>query len=178
MRTRARLEGEAVKFPLVPDLRFESIYTIDLAGLRRRGITLLLADLDNTIVPYTVTTPDDRVRKWLSDLEEEGIALFILSNSRKPGRARRFAEALGVPYQGHSGKPKRKGFLTAMARMSRTPEQTAIVGDQIFTDIWGGSNAGILSLLVKPIAFGNVFRAMRYGVETPFRLCGKRGESL
>lgn len=178
MRTRAYLEGEVVKFPLVPNFRFESIYTIDLAKLRCRGVTLLLADLDNTIVPYTVMMPDERVRQWRSDLAEQGIALFILSNNRKPGRAQRFAEVLGVPYQGHAGKPRRKGFRMAMARMHRTPEQTAIVGDQIFTDIWGGSNAGILSLLVKPIAFGNAFRALRYAVETPFRLCGKRGENL
>ena len=61
------------------------------------------------------------------------------------------------------------GFQRAMARMGAAPEETAIVGDQIFTDIWGGNRAGVLTLLVHPIQFGTVFRGLRYGLETPFR---------
>ena len=165
-------------FPLVPNFLFENIYTIDLDRLRARGIRLLLADLDNTLVPYAVKTPTDEVRAWKDRLEEAGITLFILSNSRKPGRAQRFAQDLGVPYEGHAGKPKSGGFRRAMDRMGVTPDQTAIVGDQIFTDIWGGNNAGVLTLMVKPIQFGTIFRALRHGIETPFRIQGKRGEAL
>ncbi len=165
-------------FPLIPDFLFESIYTIDLQRLRDRGVKLLLADLDNTLVTYSVKVPTEEVRAWRDRLKEAGITLFILSNSRKPGRAQRFAEALEVPYQGHAGKPKSKGFYQAMARMGVTPQETAIVGDQIFTDIWGGNNAGVTTLMVKPIEFGTVFRLLRYGFETPFRTLGKRGEAL
>lgn len=178
MRTRDRLEGDAVKFPLVPDFHVKNIEAVDLARLRSRGVTLLLADLDNTLVPYGVHTPTEGVRAWKAALEEAGITLFILSNSRKPGRAQRFAEALGVPYEGHAGKPKSGGFHRAMERMGVTPQQTAIIGDQIFTDIWGGNNAGVLTLLVDPIQFGTIFRAMRYGIETPFRSQAKGGETL
>ena len=103
-------------FPLVPNFLFENIYTIDLDRLRARGIRLLLADLDNTLVPYAVKTPTDEVRAWKDRLEEAGITLFILSNSRKPGRAQRFAQDLGVPYEGHAGKPKSGGFRRAMDR--------------------------------------------------------------
>ncbi len=178
MRTSANLEGDTVKFPLVPDFYFESIYAIDLARLRERGVKLLLADLDNTLVPYGVKTPDQAIRDWKQALAAAGITLFVLSNSRKPGRAQRFAEALGVPYEGHAGKPKSGGFQRAMARMGVTPAETAIVGDQIFTDIWGGNNAGVLTLLVHPIQFGTVFRAARYGIETPFRAGAQRGDGL
>lgn len=178
MRRGACLEGDAVKFPLVPAFYFESIYTIDLERLRAQGVRLLLADLDNTLVPYGVPTPPPSVRAWKTALEEAGITLFILSNSRRPGRAQRFAEALGVPYEGHAGKPKSGGFRRAMARMDVRPEETAIVGDQIFTDIWGGNNAGVLTLLVHPIRFGTVFRGIRYGIETPFRAGAKEGAAL
>ena len=165
-------------FPLVPDFLFESIYTIDIQRLRARGIKLLLADLDNTLVSYSMKVPTEEVKAWRGKLEKAGITLFILSNSRKPGRAQRFAEALGVPYQGHAGKPKAKGFYKAMERMDAKPEETAIVGDQIFTDIWGGNNAGVTTLMVKPIEFGTIFRVLRYGIETPFRTRGKGGETL
>ena len=63
----------------------------------------------------------------------------------------------------------------AMARMGRTAGQTAMVGDQIFTDILGARRMGILALLVEPIQLaGNPGRYLRYAVETPFRLLGKR----
>ena len=102
------------------------------------------------------------------------MTLFLLSNSRKPGRAARFAQALGIPYEGHAGKPKGGGFRRAMARMGAQPAQTAIVGDQIFTDVWGGNRAGVLTLMVKPIARDTLFRKGRYLVETPFRRRGER----
>ena len=65
-----------------------------------------------------------------------------------------------------------------MDRMGVGPAQTAIVGDQIFTDIWGGNNAGVMTLMVKPIQFGTVFRFLRYSIETPFRNRAGKGEDL
>lgn len=159
---------------LIPNFLFESIYAIDPARLRARGVTLLLADLDNTLAPYGVKTPSEEVRAWKKELEAAGITLFILSNSRKPGRAARFAQDLGVPYEGHAGKPKGGGFRRAMERCGAQPAQTAIVGDQIFTDIWGGNRAGVLTLMVEPIARDTLFRKGRYLVETPFRRRGER----
>ena len=58
------------------------------------------------------------------------------------------------------------------------PEEAAIVGDQIFTDILGGNRAGVLTLLVHPIRFGTVFRLLRFGIETPFRAGAEDGRRL
>ena len=161
-------------FSMLPHWTGGSIFDIDPAALARRGITLLLADLDNTLAPYKVLEPDPEVAAWKEALEREGIQLFILSNSRKPGRAQKYAEALGVPFQGHSGKPKKAGYLRAMERMGRGPRETVMVGDQIFTDILGANNAGVVPLLVEPIRLaGNPGRYLRYAVETPFRLLGR-----
>ena len=162
----------------IPQGVYPSVTALDPKALRDKGITLVLADLDNTLAPYKVLEPDPEVAAWKEALEREGIQLFILSNSRKPGRAQRFAEALGIPYEGHAGKPKVGGFQRAMARMGAAPEETAIVGDQIFTDIWGGNRAGVLTLLVHPIQFGTVFRGLRYGLETPFRAGAGKGSGL
>ena len=53
--------------------------------------------------------------------------------------------------------------------------QTAMVGDQIFTDILGARRMGILALLVEPIRLaGNPGRYLRYAVEWPFRALTKR----
>ena len=155
------------------------IYEITGAALERRGIKLLLADLDNTLVPYGVPLPDERLRAWRDDLAAHGVTLFVLSNNRHEARPRIFSEALDVPYIGHAGKPKTPSFVKAMERMGVTREQTAIVGDQIFTDVLGGSRAGVGTILVQPIRLaGNPGRYLRYAVEVPFRLLSGKGETL
>ena len=151
------------------------ITDIDPEAVARRGIRLLLADLDNTLVPYGVPEPTEQVRAWTAALKEQGVTLFVLSNNRHPQRPERFSKALGVPFIGHAGKPKPGSFFKAMKQMGCTPEQTAIVGDQIFTDILGGSRAGVTTLLVEPIRLaGNPGRYLRYAVECPFRALTKR----
>ena len=164
-----------MSFSPIPRGVYPSVTDIDPKALAQKGIRLVLADLDNTLVPYKVTEPPAAVVAWKQALEERGIQLFLLSNSRKPGRAQRFAEKLGIPYQGHSGKPKKAGYLRAMERMGCTPRETVMVGDQIFTDILGARRAGVLAILVEPIELkGNPGRYLRYAVETPFRAAGKR----
>lgn len=159
----------------IPRGVYPSVAQIDPQALAAKGVKLVLADLDNTLVPYKVTEPTEAVIRWKDALASNGIRLFLLSNSRKPGRAQAFAEKLGIPFQGHSGKPKKAGYLRAMERMGCASEQTVMVGDQIFTDTLGANNAGVTPLLVQPIRLaGNPGRYLRYAVETPFRLLGRR----
>lgn len=155
------------------------IYELTGAALERRGFTLLLADLDNTLVPYGVPLPDERLRSWRDGLAEHGVTLFVLSNNRHESRPRIFSEALGIPFIGHAGKPKPACFYRAMELLGASKEQTAIVGDQIFTDVLGGSLAGVTTILVEPIRLaGNPGRYLRYAAEWPFRLLSGRGERL
>ncbi len=162
-------------FSLVPRGVYPSVAAISPKALTEKGVRLVLADLDNTLVPYRVLEPSPQVRAWMEGLRAAGITLFLLSNSRKPGRAQKFAESMDIPFQGHAGKPKRGGYLKAMERMGCTPAQTVMVGDQIFTDTLGANRSGVTPLLVEPIRLsGNPGRYLRYAAETPFRLLGKR----
>ncbi len=161
-------------FSPIPRGVYPSVTHIRPQALAERGIRLVLADLDNTLAPYRVPEPTAEIVAWKEALAAAGIQLFLLSNSRKPGRAQHFAQALGIPYQGRSGKPKKAGYLRAMERMGCTPEETVMVGDQIFTDTLGANNAGVIPLLVEPIRLaGNPGRYLRYAAETPFRQLGK-----
>ena len=73
------------------------IYELSGEALERRGFKLLLADLDNTLVPYGVPLPDERLKAWRDDLNAHGVTLFVLSNNRHENRPRIFSEGLGVP---------------------------------------------------------------------------------
>jgi 4-nitrophenyl phosphatase len=46
------------------------------------------------------------------------------------------------------GKPEPEVFTQALARLGATPAQTAMVGDRLDTDIMGGSQSGLLTILV------------------------------
>lgn len=164
-----------MSFSLIPRGVYPSVLALDPAALTAAGIRLVLADLDNTLVPYGVTQPTQEILCWRGQLRAAGIELFLLSNSRKPQRVSQLAKALDVPFQGHAGKPRRGGYLQALTRMHCPPEQAVMVGDQIFTDILGANRAGIAPLLVKPIRLaGNPGRYVRYWLETPFRRLGAR----
>ena len=97
-------------FSPIPRGVYPSVTQIRPEALAARGIRLVLADLDNTLAPYHVEEPAPEIIQWKDELEARGIRLFLLSNSRKPGRAQRFAEKLGIPYQGHSGKCSRQSI--------------------------------------------------------------------
>ena len=162
-------------FSPIPRGVYPSVAHISPSELAAKGVRLVLADLDNTLVPYKVTEPTPELSAWKEALEAAGIRLFLLSNNRNPVRVQKFADRLGVPYQGRSGKPKKAGYLRAMERMGCKPEETVMVGDQIFTDTLGANSAGVTPLLVLPIRLaGNPGRYLRYAAEAPFRALGRR----
>ena len=153
-----------MSFSLIPRGVYSAVTHISPKALAEKGVRLVLADLDNTLVPYRVIEPSRAVRQWRDALAAEGIALFLLSNSRKPGRPHSFAQKLDIPCIGHAGKPKREGFFRAMERMGVTPDQTVMVGDQIFTDVLGANRSGVTPLLVETLCMsGDGYMEARFG---------------
>lgn len=165
-------------FSLIPTHVCGSIYDIDYPALAARGVKLVLADLDNTLIPYSRKEPTAELRAWVEELRALGLTVFVLSNSRKSRRCPDFSEALGVPYLRRAGKPRAKGYRAAMERMGVTAAQTVMLGDQLYTDALGASNAGVEVFLVRPIEFGNPLRVLRYAAELPFRWMGQRRERV
>lgn len=163
-------------FSLLADRVVNSVFDLRPSALAEHGITLLLADLDNTLTPYSSEVPTEEIREWKQELEEHGITLFVVSNSRKSTRVPNYCRALGIDFVRHAGKPKIKGFLEAMHTLGRRPEEILMVGDQIFTDVLGAKRAGLRVVLVEPIELaGNPGRYLRYAAEWPFRTLAKKG---
>lgn len=161
--------------PLIPSWVTESVFDLTPQALTARGITLVLADLDNTLTSYEYALPSPALRQWKEELNAHGITLFVVSNSRKSRRCPIFCDALGVGYVRHAGKPRKGGFLRALEATEKRAEEAIMVGDQIFTDVCGANRAGICSVLIRPVSWGNnPLRRIRYAVETPFREFGRR----
>ena len=54
----------------LPDMIFPSLTDVTSAALSARGITTLLLDFDNTIVPYTTSTPTPEMERWLRAMQQ------------------------------------------------------------------------------------------------------------
>ena len=93
---------------LIPDIYDQSIYTINYKKLKKNGIKCLLFDLDNTIAPYKVNVPDQKVKELFARLEED-FKVIIVSNSGK-NRLRPFKEKLNVDVAFSSRKPFKKKY--------------------------------------------------------------------
>lgn len=149
------------------------IYEITPEFLREQGVELLLMDLDNTLSPYIVDDATDELKAWIEDLKQGGIEPFIFSNN-KGDRPAMFAEQLNVEFVKLAKKPRQGMLHTVLEQKGKTPAQTAIIGDQIYTDVLCGAIGGLYSIVVRPILLHNPLHALRYGAEFPFRIFAKQ----
>ena len=153
---------------LTPDYRFADFTAVTPEFLRGLGVRAVLSDLDNTLAPYEMPEPDERIRAWIASLREAGIALALVSNNHAD-RVERFNRTLGLPVFPDVGKPKRKGLRRAMAALGVDANETAMLGDQLLTDVLAGSRLGCLTLLVPPIKDKTTaFFRFKRALEKPF----------
>ncbi|MDD2434732.1 MAG: YqeG family HAD IIIA-type phosphatase [Bacilli bacterium] len=135
----------------IPDRYQKSIYTIDYDNLLKCGITCLLFDLDNTIAPIGIVEPTKKTKELFKKLKEKGFKLVIFSNSNKK-RLKPFKEILDVDCCASALKPLSGKFLKVLNEYDLDVSEVAIIGDQILTDVVGGNNVGITTILINPVS--------------------------
>ena len=134
---------------LYPDEYRASAYIIDYEKMYQRGYRGILFDIDNTLVPHNAPV-DERAIRLFERLREIGFVCCFISNNRE-NRVKSFNEEIGSLSIYDANKPSKSGFLRGMELMGTDVENTFMVGDQLFTDVWGANNAGLYCVLVKPI---------------------------
>ena len=144
-----------IRFPkflrlLYPKMYVPSVVHINLDNLYAKGIRCVLFDLDNTLVPRDKIELSPEVASWFNGLKEKGIKTCIISNNN-PTRVGRVSGMDDIPRVCRAVKPRRNSFRKAMQMLDVKPEETAVVGDQIFTDILGGNRLGLYTILVVPM---------------------------
>ncbi len=144
---------------LLPRLYVPSVLEIDLDLLSRQGICGIMLDLDNTIAKRDQESFSAEVVRWIQEVKQRNFKACIISNNR-PKRVHALAQELSLPAVCRAVKPLRAPFRRALVMLGTAPEQTAIVGDQIFTDILGGNCLGLYTILVAPLP-GKEFWATR-----------------
>ncbi len=138
---------------LKPNLHVASVTDVSVAWLQERGVRAVLVDADDTLVVRDGDPVGAPVRAWLVAVKGAGIAVALLSNGTRL-RVAALGADLGVRAFALSGKPFGFAFRRALRALGSDARHTAMVGDQLFTDVLGANCAGLISILVTPLSPG------------------------
>ena len=161
----------------LPVVILDAVTDITPELLQNLGVSLLMMDFDNTIVPYTTDVPTEEVDDWLQAMGNSGIALCVVSNS-KNDRVKIFCEKYGLDCITHAKKPFSKGIRECFEKYGLRPRECALVGDQIFTDTLGANGCGVRPILVKAIHNHNIWLKARHVLEMPFIIASRNRRIL
>lgn len=133
-----------------PTYVFDKIEEIPLELFEKENIKGIFLDIDNTILDRTkIIAP--AVDSWIKEVQKKGIEICILSNAVSVEKVRKIMKKYNIRGLANAGKPRLKGYTMALNLVDLPKEQVVMIGDQIFTDVWGANKFGIKSIYLYPI---------------------------
>lgn len=136
---------------LQPDRYFARITCIDVQrDLLACGIFHALLDIDNTILTRDTHEVPRDVRRWLQQAQDSGVSLCLVSNNWHAD-VYDVAQELGLCIVAKSCKPLPHGLVKGCVKIGGSRRSTAVIGDQLYTDVVGANLLGMRSYLVAPL---------------------------
>ena len=132
-----------------PTRKYNSLIDITAQDLRDMGVKAIALDADNTSSYDRTRTPIPGAVEWIDGMKKAGFKMVLLSNG-KGERTHFLAGLYGIPVICLSFKPLPIGYIRAVLKFRTRPEKFVMIGDQIFTDIWGANLTGFRSIYCKP----------------------------
>ena len=124
------------------------IYKISQSELQKKGINSLLLDVDGTLVNRKSNMIPKTVKNWIIE-SKKLFSLYLISNNPSKKRITKIARELNLRYKCNASKPRKKVTMSAIKEIGSEPQNIAIIGDRIFTDIIVGNRCNIKTILVK-----------------------------
>ncbi len=132
-----------------PKIWIKNVLCIDKEFLEKNGIDALILDLDNTLSLHGDPAAEQGIPEWLDKMKELGVKMRVVSNNTSK-RVAPLAAKLGLEFTANGAKPLTFGLNRALKALGTERKRTAVVGDQIFTDVMGGNFARMITILVDP----------------------------
>lgn len=134
-----------------PTYIYDKVEEVPYDLINKNNIKLIILDMDNTLIDSNKKY-NKKLKEWILKMKQNNVELYILSNSPFGDKVKKIAEKLEINYEFNATKPLLKGFKKVINKYNYiSKESILMVGDQIFTDIWGGNRIGVKTLLVMPI---------------------------
>ena len=152
----------------LPDDVLPDVYGVTPSFCAERGIRAVVFDIDNTLVPYDVPVPDEKLKAHLLSFPAAGIGVALVSNNKKE-RVETFDRDLGFFAVADAKKPNRDALAPVLAHFSPHAGQAVLlVGDQLFTDVLTARKNGVRVVTVPPIKpRENLFFRFKRALEKP-----------
>ena len=132
---------------LYPKLYLKKVEDITIEILKKNNIELVILDVDNTLIDiYRKLSP--KIIDWAEEMKKGGIKLYILSNTNSKEKVEKVANDLKLEYKNLALKPLKRGFKYVQRKFKINPQNIAVVGDQIFTDVICGNRCKMFTILV------------------------------
>lgn len=137
---------------LAPRAMMPAATAVTAEWLTKRSLGNVILDLDNTLLPWRARSVMSDVEAWVQSLRTAGIGLCVASNTRTLRRLSSICEPLTIPGVHRAGKPGVGGIRKALDILGATPERTAMIGDQLLTDVVAGNRLGLFTVLVPRLS--------------------------
>ena len=138
---------------LFPNYISPSVIKIDISELKQAGITHVVFDIDETIVPKNHNSLTKPYIKFMKELEREEFILLIGSNStRDLSDITNVINAQVVKPSHFSFKPFKNYYKKIIKAAGGDPKKIAMIGDKKLNDVVGANIAGLTTILVEPYA--------------------------
>lgn len=135
---------------IMPNMYFKSIYDINYKLLKNNKIKCIIFSLDNTLAPLNLKSPNKKIKDLIEELNKMNFKVIIVSNADME-RVEPFKEILSVDSAYSSKKPSKNKFKKILKLYKLKPEEVALVGNLIFSDILAANRMKFTSILVNSI---------------------------
>jgi HAD phosphatase, family IIIA len=132
-----------------PDIILDRVFDLNVEKLKKNRIKGVIFDIDNTLAYNAESEPDEKVTAFLKALQKEGFQIALVSNNNKM-RVTTYNQNLKLPHIYRACKPLKFKLSKIIKAFGIERKEACMVGDQLFTDIWGGKRMGMFTVLVKP----------------------------
>lgn len=135
-----------------PDIKLETVGALSKEDIRKLkdelGIQGVILDIDETVRKDMNKIPKCN-EEWIDMLKDE-LKVIVVSNGIDKG-IENFFRLKGIDYIGFAHKPLKKNFIKACEMLGIAPEKTLVIGDSLFSDIYGGKRNNMKTALVKKV---------------------------
>lgn len=144
-----------------PDYNVESLEDIDFDALKSEGKSVLMFDLDSTLMPSKSGDYLPKTKELLKKLQQD-FTVVVLSNNTNQNYIDRVRSVTDFEVISHARKPDTKVMLDYLNRIGKSVDEAVMIGDRPLTDILCGQNANVTTILVDSITKDTEHKIVRF----------------
>lgn len=144
-----------------PDYNVESLEDIDFDAFKADGKSVLMFDLDSTLMPSKLGNYLPKTKELLAKLQRD-FTVVILSNNTNQEYIDKVRSVTDFEVISHARKPDTKVMLDYLNRIGKSAKDAVMIGDRPLTDILCGQNANVTTVLVDSITKDTEHKIVRF----------------